>query len=423
MSGQTVVIPVKYAPLFEVLGGTHSAVDTVLMTGGRGSGKSFAVALFSLIGLRDHDYKVLYSRFTGVSIEDSVAAEVSSKIPLLGYDNLQIKNNSIEKNGSDSKISFKGIKTGSGFQTANLKSLQGFNIFIVDEAEEIPDFETFEKVFFSIRSRDKQNISILILNPTYRQHWIYKKFYSEVDEGFNGIKDNVMYIHTSYLDVLEASPGAIPDNIVSAYDRMKVDEPERYRLVVMGGWDDITDEQVFTEDSLNFYSHLPDAELVCKLSYADIADSGTDNHSVPVGYLYVDGRIFIEDVVFTKLPTSDNVVLTADLLNKHKVDYARIESNFGGTMYIQLLASLVQSTELYDARATTNKHGRILMRQWDIKKNVYFRRDYRTFSDDYRLFMENLFEYTKDGKAKFDDAADSIEGLVTFARAMYGHLY
>ena len=125
-----------------------------------------------------HAWNVLYTRFTNVSIVDSIKPEVDSKIELLNYENFVVSTNThIERNGN--RIAFKGIKTGSKQQTASLKSLSGFNCFIVDEAEELPDYETYEKVFLSIRSKEKRNITILVLNPSSVHHWIYRKFFLE----------------------------------------------------------------------------------------------------------------------------------------------------------------------------------------------------------------------------------------------------
>jgi phage terminase large subunit len=56
-----------------------------------------------------------------------------------------------------SKILFKGIKTSSGTQTASLKSLAGVTTWILDEAEELTDEETFEKIDFSIRTKGIHN--------------------------------------------------------------------------------------------------------------------------------------------------------------------------------------------------------------------------------------------------------------------------
>ena len=240
-----IVISEKYLPLFELLDNEHPEVDTVILTGGRGSAKSFNVALFSLIALVQNNWKVLYSRFTNVSIVDSVKPEVDSKIEVLGYESFVTSTNTHIENKKGNVIAFKGIKTGSKQQTANLKSLSGFNIFVNDEAEELPDYETFEKVFLSIRSATERNLSLLILNPTAISHWIYRKFFDErnIKGGFNGIKDNVLYIHTSYLDI---ELKYLSKNIVNYYKRLKETDPEKYDHIVMGGWLEMIEGRVFS---------------------------------------------------------------------------------------------------------------------------------------------------------------------------------
>ena len=139
----------KFEPLFQLLDdNAFPEVDTVVLTGGRSSSKSYNVALLSLIGLVQYGWKSLYTRFTNTSIGDSIKTEVSDKIELLNFQNyVEDQKYQIISKNNDGHISFKGIKTGSKGQTANLKGLSGFNCFIVDEAEEIPSFETFKKVF------------------------------------------------------------------------------------------------------------------------------------------------------------------------------------------------------------------------------------------------------------------------------------
>lgn len=241
----------KYKPLFEILSGKYPEVDTVIITGGRGSAKSYVISVFSLIALVQHAWNVLYTRFTNVSIVDSIKPEVDDKIELLNYENYVNSTNShIESKGN--RIAFKGIKTGSKQQTANLKSLFGFNCFVVDEAEELPDHETYEKVFLSIRSKEKRNLTILILNPASVHHWIYRSFFSgmNVDAGSNLIKDNVCYIHTSYLDVEREY---LADNIVSYYQQLKEKDEKKYNQVVLGGWTEAVEGRVFSNWTRNTY--------------------------------------------------------------------------------------------------------------------------------------------------------------------------
>lgn len=237
-----VVVHPKYYPLFELLEGKHAEVDTVIITGGRYSAKSFNIGLWSSVALVNYDYSVLFTRYTNVSIVDSIKPNVDDKIDLLGYNSYVNNTNTHIEKGKE-RIAFKGIKTGSSQQTANLKSLEQFNAFVVDEADEMPDYETFEKVFLSIRSLSKRNITILSLNPSSVQHWIFKKFFKDkgLKGGENVIVDNVLYIHTSYLDLPKK---LVPDNILSYYSKLKIDNPKKYNHVVLGQWVAEVDGQV-----------------------------------------------------------------------------------------------------------------------------------------------------------------------------------
>jgi len=225
----------KFNPLFDLTDPKlFPAVDTVIITGGRYSLKSYTVAIWALIVLIQCGWNVLYTRFTNMSIIDSIKPELTDKIEMLGVGGFVTDTtNHIEYKGN--RIAFKGIKPGSKQQSANLKSLSGFNCFINDEAEELPDFKTFKKIFYSIRETNKQNLSILILNPTTKDHWIFQEFFEKkgLEGGENCIKDNVMYIHTSYLDSTRLK---MPANILADYERMKTDDPIEYENI--GEWID-----------------------------------------------------------------------------------------------------------------------------------------------------------------------------------------
>lgn len=414
----------KFQPFFELLNEEmHAEVDTVILTGGRASSKSYNVSLLSLIGVNENEWRVLYSRFTNSSIGDSIKSEVSEKIEVLGYEGLMVDTQfRIESTQNKGFISFKGIKTGSKGQTANLKSLNGFNVFVVDEAEEIPSEDIFKKVFYSIRSVEKRNISILVLNPTTKEHWIWNTFFEKraVESGFTGIKDNVMYIHSSYLDV---NPDYVPENIRKDYERLKIEDPEEYDNVVMGGWISEPKGVLFKRSDLKWFTELPKEGLIVKLAFIDPADTGKDCHSVPVGYLYDNGKCYIEDVLYTDVSVSENVEMTADILNVHKPDYVRVEVNMGGSMYPELLEPrLDKSIMLLPIRETTNKHARIFTMNGFIKRFFVFREDY-THGSDYHRFVNNITQYMADGTSKHDDAPDSCTGLANMVKSFYAELY
>ena len=180
-----------------------SKVDTVLSYGGRDSGKSFAQSVFIPIAVKDYNHRVLYTRYTMNSTDQSISEALSSRMSLLGIEgNFTYANNVYTSKQNEGKIFITGQKTSSLNQTAKLKSLEGFSMFVMDEAEEGKTYDEWYAIKKSIRATDVQCINILTFNPPTREHWLYTEFFEDmgIQEGFTGIKDNVMYIHSTYLD-------------------------------------------------------------------------------------------------------------------------------------------------------------------------------------------------------------------------------
>lgn len=184
-----------------------SKVTTVLISGGRDSGKSFALSCFNPIAARDYNHRVLYTRQTMSSTDNSITEALENRMQMLGLESDFEVGNKIysvkpDKDGNDrvGKISITGQKTSVGTQTAKLKSLEDFSIFETDEGEELESYESWNKTKRSMRAKDVQTLSIIVFNPPTTEHWLYNQFYSDVPEGFNGIKNNILYIHSTYLD-------------------------------------------------------------------------------------------------------------------------------------------------------------------------------------------------------------------------------
>lgn len=219
----------KYKSLFE------NDTRYFIVTGGRGSSKSFGVGTFTNLLSFEQGHKILFTRQTMTSAHLSIIPEFQEKIDLMQLNQLfEVTKSEIKNKQSNSEIIFKGIRTSSGDQTANLKSLQGVTTWVLDEAEELTDESTFDKINLSIRQKGKQNRVILILNPSTKEHWIYKKFFEErgVQEGFNGIKDDVTYIHTTYEDNLDN----LDQSFINEILRIKETNPQKYKHQILGGW-------------------------------------------------------------------------------------------------------------------------------------------------------------------------------------------
>jgi phage terminase large subunit len=203
----------------------------------------------------------------------SIIPEFQEKLDLLNIGfNFEVNRSEIVNKASRSEIIFKGLKTSSGDQTANLKSLQGVTTWIMDEAEELTDESTFDKINLSIRQKGVQNRVILILNPATKEHWIYKRFFEDagVQEGFTGIKGNTTYIHTTYLDNFDN----LDESFINEVERIKKSNPEKYKHVILGGWLDKAEGVVFT--NWKFGKFNPDGlQTSCGMDFGFSVDPDT----------------------------------------------------------------------------------------------------------------------------------------------------
>ena len=225
----TLILSKKYNPLFE------SKARYFIITGGRGSGKSFAVTVFLTLLTMSRGIRVLFTRFTMTSAHLSIIPEFLEKIGLLDFeDAFHINKAEVVNAKNKSDILFRGIKTSAGNQTASLKSLQGISTWVLDEAEELVDENIFDTIDLSIREKDIHNRIILILNPVTKEHWIYKRFFEEkgIEGGFNGVKGNVCYIHSTYKD----NETNLSTSFLERIKSIKHNNFKKYQHKILGGW-------------------------------------------------------------------------------------------------------------------------------------------------------------------------------------------
>lgn len=224
----------KYKTLFQ---NTHRYN---LISGGRASGKSYTVALYLLLLTLEKDNVILFARYTMTSVGISVFPEFIDKIETLGLQDLfEITQNEIINKETGSKIIFKGIKTGSSIQTANLKSIANLNVVVIDEAEEIPTEEIFDKIDLSARRKDKYNKIILIFNPTSKAHWLYERFYESqgVEPGECVKTDDTNYIHSTYLD----NAKHLSDSILKQIEKIRDTNITKYNHIILGAFLDVAE--------------------------------------------------------------------------------------------------------------------------------------------------------------------------------------
>ena len=226
-----------------------------VVTGGRGSGKSYSVNSLLVALTYEKGHVILFTRYTMASAHISIIPEFIEKLEELNrVEDFHITKDEITNLHTGSKIIFKGIKTSSGDQTANLKSLQGVTTWVLDEAEELVHEDIFDKIDLSIRAKHKDNRVILILNPTTKEHFIYQRFFEGrgVEGGSNMRKDDVTYIHTTYEDNKEN----LSDSFLKQIETTRERRPERYKHQILGGWLEKAEGVIFTNWKLGKFREV-----------------------------------------------------------------------------------------------------------------------------------------------------------------------
>ena len=284
----------KYKPLL------NSDSRYIITTGGRGSGKSFTINTMILLLTFEEGHNILFTRYTMTSAYTSIIPEFLEKIEMLGLeDQFEVNRTEITNKVTGNRIYFKGLKTGSGNQTAALKSLSGITCWVCDEAEEIPEEELFDKIDLSIRTKGVHNKVILVMNPATKEHWIYKRFFESrgIPAGANTTSKDTTYIHTSYLDNIHN----LDQSFLNQIEEIKIRRPEQYRLVIMGGWREIAEGVIFTNWELGeFRSQGID------IWGMDFGFSNDENSLVKTSIDKKNKRIYLKEYLYqTGLVTSE----------------------------------------------------------------------------------------------------------------------
>lgn len=291
-----VILNDKYIPLF------NSPSRFYVVTGGRGSSKSFSVSYWcALLLLFEKGHTILFTRYTMKSAHISIIPEITSKLELMGHlDKFEVTKDAIISKTTGSSILFRGIRTSSGDQSANLKSLQGVTTWILDEAEELMDEETFDKINLSVRQKGKQNRVIMLLNPSTKAHWIYNRFFElrGVDPGSNITKDDTTYIHTTYLD----NKDNLDSSFLKELDNTKKNNVVKYNHIILGGWLDKAEGVIFNNWEIGEFSN--------ELDFGFGMDFGFSSDPTTLTKIAIDSKnkiIYLEELLYKEGLTTTEI--------------------------------------------------------------------------------------------------------------------
>jgi phage terminase large subunit-like protein len=318
-----------------------------ILTGGRGSGKSYHVAYFLLWLIHEPGHVVLFTRYTLVSAGISIMPEFLEKIELLNkLDEFHITKDEIIHKVSGSRIIFKGIKTSSGNQTANLKSIQGVTTFILDEAEELTDYDSFEKIDLSIRQQGITNRVVLVMNPSNKSHWVFTNY-------INANRDDVTHIHTTYMDNL----ANLSESFLEQAERTRQTNPIRYKHIFGGEWLDesegiLWNRMIINQARTDTYTAK---RIVIGVDPATTATMDSDETGIIVGCIDDNGNGYVLEDLSGRYSPSQWGALVGSAYTRWNADCIVAEKNQGGDMVETILRQHHKTARVKLVSATKGK--------------------------------------------------------------------
>lgn len=189
MQNLNIKVPEKFIPIFS---SQHRYID---IYGGRGSGKSWAVALFLLVKALESTKRILCAREIQKSIKDSVHKLLSDMIAEYNLDTFTVKVDSIvNRNGSE--FIFKGLR----HNAHEIKSTEGLDYAWIEEAHSVSK-NSLNILIPTVRKEGSQ--IIYTYNPTNDDDPVHADF--TTTERSDTLKINANYYDNPFFpDVLKA---------------------------------------------------------------------------------------------------------------------------------------------------------------------------------------------------------------------------
>lgn len=182
---------------------------------------------------------------------------------------------------------------------------------------------------------------------------------------------------------------------------------------------------LFPADSLRYYNGvLPEGDHRI-VSACDVAWGGGDSLSMPIGYEYENGDVYIPDWVFNKSKKEITIPIVVGKIMGEKIRQIQFEANNGGDMYCKYVSEKLEeqsykcSCTHKKAPGNMEKLSKIIAYSGDIIKRFIFLEP-ELQSQEYSDAMDELNMFVQIGSNDHDDAAD---GLTQLAMALDGEMY
>ena len=167
------------------------------------------------------------------------------------------------------------------------------------------------------------------------------------------------------------------------------------------------------ENAFKEYDVIPYSKKMVKKAYIDTADEGKD-YLCGITYVETETANYILDIIYTQKPMEYTEPKTAELLSKHGIIEAVIESNNGGRGFARAVEKQCRImgnnlTKFKWFHQGDNKNIRIFSNSAAVMNLTYFPKGWEHLFPE---FYKAITSYMKVGKNDHDDAPDALTGTV-----------
>ena len=181
---------------------------------------------------------------------------------------------------------------------------------------------------------------------------------------------------------------------------------------------------LFPADELRYYNGiLPEGDHRV-VGACDVAWGGGDSLSMPIGYEYPNGDVYIPSWIFNKGKKEVTIPLVTGKIIGEKLTEIQFEANNGGDMYSDRVSTELEkhnyhcSCSYKKAPGNMEKMTKMVAYSGDVKKHFIFL-DPEHQDQEYSDAMNELNMTVQIGDNKHDDAGD---GITQLAMKIYGDI-
>ena len=172
-------------------------------------------------------------------------------------------------------------------------------------------------------------------------------------------------------------------------------------------------EGLMYENPFNEYEVIPYCKRMIRKNYTDTADEGKD-FLCSICYVETEAGNYVLDVLYTQKGMEYTEPKTAEMLSKHNIQEAVIESNNGGRGFARNVGTQCRimgnnKTKIKWFHQKDNKAIRIYQHSAAVQNLLYFPKGWEHMWPE---FYKAITNYMKVGKNDHDDAPDALTGTV-----------